>query len=110
MFKFMIAKHLLLNKIGKTAYVKNNLSEDIYMTTNILELLKIGIEPGDNEIGSMLFELGVGIIKLVNLSIDNYVIESFCTLLNETTQIQTKLLDKDNKYFEYLFEFKEGIK
>ena len=49
----MINKYLLINKIGQTAYVKNFLSEDIYMTTNMLELLRIGIEPADNEQGSM---------------------------------------------------------
>lgn len=38
LIKFMVNKDFLRNKIGNVSYVKNNLSEDIYMTTNILEL------------------------------------------------------------------------
>lgn len=38
LINFMVNKDFLRNKIGNVSYVKNNLSEDIYMTTNILEL------------------------------------------------------------------------
>ena len=38
LIKFIVNKDFLRNKIGNISYVKNNLSEDIYMTTNILEL------------------------------------------------------------------------
>jgi hypothetical protein len=55
----------------------------------------------------MLFELGVAMIKLINMSISEFVIEGFCNLLNESSNVLERLLNLD---FEYLFDFKEGIK
>jgi len=64
---------------GRTSYVKNNLSEDIYFTTNPLELLKENMEPSPNEMGSMVFESAVSLLELVNLSISNCLSDDFCS-------------------------------